>query len=201
MSRIAKVTIFGYADTKETDSLFVNARKTARELAQAGYTIVNGGGPGVMRAATLGAKEGQGKVIGVTFYPKDATNFEGRDPNNPIDEEIITNNYVERTIKLMELGDCYIIFQGGTGTLSEFAMAWGLARLYFGHHKPLVLFGRFWQTIMECLSQTMLLRPEEHQVYQVITTPEQAVQAVRNIEMILESHQHLPQTGENSFKL
>jgi len=52
-------------------------------------------------------------------------------------------NYVERTLKLLELGEIYVIFNGGTGTISEFGMAWGLARLYFGNHKPMVLFGQF----------------------------------------------------------
>ncbi|MCL4365896.1 LOG family protein, partial [Patescibacteria group bacterium] len=142
---IQYVAIFGYADASENDELFKNVREVTKELAQAGYTVVDGGGPGVMRAATIGAKEGGGKVIGVTLYSEEIPDFEGRDPKNLFDQEVKTTNYVERTLALMRTGQVYIIFNGGTGTISEFGMAWGLAKLYFGHHKPLILYGKFWE--------------------------------------------------------
>src|SRR3989344_5236448 len=121
---IENVAIFGYADTSNREHLFRDVFKVCKRLAESGYTVVDGGGPGVMLAASLGAKEGGGKVIGVTLYPKDMKNFEG-------------------TLTLMRHGQVYVIFNGGTGTISEFGMAWGLARLYFGHHKPLILYGKF----------------------------------------------------------
>ena len=105
-------------------------------------------------------------------------NFEGRDPRNEADKEIVMNNYLERTMKLLELGNAYLIFNGGTGTVSEFGMAWGLARLYFGHHKPLILFGGFWYPIMEAFATNIKIRPEELRVYKIVTTPRQAVEAL-----------------------
>ena len=124
-TKFKNITIFGYADAKEDDQVWKDAFATSKLLAENGYTIVNGGGPGVMKASTLGAKEGGGKVIGVSFYPKNAPNFEGRDLTNPIDEEIKTEHYLGRTLKLLGMGDVYVTFKGGTGTISGFGMAWG----------------------------------------------------------------------------
>ena len=173
-----RVTIFGFSEAKPEEKLYQDAFQSAKLLAEEGFVIVNGAGPGVMRAASEGAKIAGGKTIGVTFEPRGMTNFEGRDPKNPLDEEIVLPNYVERTLKLLELGDVYLIFNGGTGTISEFGMAWGLARLYFGHHKPLVLFGSWWHAIIEAFGRHMLLRGEELRVYRIVTTPREAVKEI-----------------------
>lgn len=177
--KISKVAIFGFAEAKEHERVFRQAYAVSKLLAQNGYTIVNGGGPGVMKAATLGAKAANGKVIGVTFYPEDAPYFEGRDKDNPVDEEVKTTNYLERTLKLLDLADTYVIFKGGTGTISEFGMAWGLARLYFGHHKPFILYGGFWYPIMEKIAKNMFIRGEELKVYTIVETPAQVLEAIK----------------------
>lgn len=175
----------GYADAKSTDRDYEAAFAAAKILAKNGYTIVDGGGPGIMRAATEGAHDGGGKVIGVTYYPTEKDHpafFEGRDAQNLFDQEFKTNTYVERTLKLLDEADVYLIFNGGTGTISEFGMAWGLARLHFGHHKPLILFGNFWHEIIEVLGKNMRLRPEELRVYHIVTTPEEVLIKIRALE-------------------
>ena len=182
MKKMKKVTIFGFSEARPEEKLYKDAFATAKLLAEEGFVVVNGAGPGVMRAASEGAKAGGGKVIGVTFNPRGMTNFEGRDKENPVDEEIILPNYVERTLKLLELGDIYVVFNGGTGTISEFGMAWGLARLYFGHHKPLILFGKWWEEIIAAFARNMRLRQEELEVYKIVATPKEACQTV--VEMI-----------------
>jgi len=182
MPKIRNVAIFGFADAHEDRKVFKDAFATAKLLAENGYTIVNGGGPGVMKAATLGAKEASGRVLGVTFYPKDAPYFEGRDKSNPIDQEIKTRNYLERTLKLLDIGDICVIFKGGTGTVSEFGMAWGLARLYFGHHKPFILFGSFWHEILEAIAKNMYIRGEEIKVYRIVDTPEEVLEEIKKLE-------------------
>ncbi len=179
---ISKVGFLGFADAKNEDADYVAAFEAAKILAQNGYTIVDGGGPGIMRAATEGAHVGGGKAIGVTFYPTEANFpdfFEGRDALNHFDEEIKTNTYVERTLKLLEEADVYLVFNGGTGTISEFGMAWGLARLHFGHHKPLILYGSFWHEIIEVIGKNMRLRPEELKVYHIVTTPEEVLLKIK----------------------
>ncbi len=179
---IQNVAIFGFADAKPEDELYQDAYQVAYELASVGYTVVDGGGSGVMQAASKGAKAGGGKVIGVTLYPKDAKHFEGRDPDNPIDVEVKTETYVERTLTLMKEGQVYVIFNGGSGTMSEFGMAWGLARIYFGHHKPLILYGDFWEEIMDVLKKNMMHRPEESKVYKIVNSPEDVLKAIIKFE-------------------
>ena len=198
---IRVVTCLGFADAHEDDPLFKEAYEVGKALATAGYTVANGGGPGVMRASTLGAKSVGGHVIGVTFYPKDVSIFEGRDKNNPIDEEITGANYLERTLKLLEVGQANVIFKGGTGTISEFGMAWGLARLYFGHHKPLILYGKFWENIMAAFLANMRMRPEEFQVYRVVTSPEEVVKALELFELTMQHEPHKYSSAEKAFEL
>lgn len=180
--KIRQISYFGFADAKPGDPLFKEAYECSKYLTSKGYVAINGGGPGTMRAVSEGAKDAKGTAIGVTFYPKDVANFEGRDKNNPFDIEIKSRNYLERTLKLLEMGDAYVIFKGGTGTISEFGMAWGLARLYFGHHKPLVLYGKFWNNIIKVFTENMRIRPEELEVYRVASTPEDAYRAIQIFE-------------------
>jgi hypothetical protein len=178
---IKYVTFFGSSEVEAGDLAYDSAFKTAKLLAQFGYEIINGGGPGVMKASSEGARQGGGLSVGITFNPKDMTHFEGRDPHNLVDKEIMCDNYVERTVKLLEAGDIYVFFNGGTGTISEFGMAWGLARLYFGHHKPLILFGDYWHEILEAFGKNMLIRPEELKVYRIVTTPEEVLSEIRQL--------------------
>ena len=187
---IQNVTFLGYADAKETDDPFKAAYEVARLCAQKGYTVVNGGGPGVMKASTMGAKSAGGKAIGVTFFPKDIPVFEGRDETNKVDHLIVVENYVERTLKLLELGHIYVIFNGGTGTISEFGMAWGLARLYFGHHKPLVLYGDFWQEIIFAFTKGMYIRAEERNVFKIVNKPQDALDAILEFDKKMASANH-----------
>jgi hypothetical protein len=200
MSKIQKISYFGFADAAPNDPLYQEAFECAKFLTSKGYEAINGGGPGTMKAVSEGAKASGGKAIGVTFYPKDITNFEGRDKTNPIDEEIETGNYLERTLKLLELGDAYVIFRGGTGTISEFGMAWGLARLYFGHHKPLILYGNFWENIIKNFIDNMRIRPEDLKVYKVVNSPQEAYEAIVNFESALleQNHSH---GDEKAFQL
>ncbi|MEK7090917.1 MAG: LOG family protein [Patescibacteria group bacterium] len=197
---IKTVSCLGFADCRSGDQLYTDAQLVGEALAKAGYVVANGGGPGVMRATTEGAKMAGGHVIGVTFYPKDVANFEGRDENNKFDEEIRTDNYLERTLKLLDVGQAYVIFQGGTGTISEFGMAWGLARLYFGHHKPLVLYGKFWEKIMATFLANMRMRPEEFQVYRVVTSPDEVVKTLELFDLMLGHGNHVFNPPEKSFQ-
>ncbi|MFH1863907.1 MAG: LOG family protein [bacterium] len=198
--KIRQISYFGFADAKPEDPLYKEAFEVSKYLTSKGFVAINGGGPGTMRAVSEGAKAAKGTAIGVTFYPKDITNFEGRDPNNPMDMEIKTSNYLERTLKLLELGDAYVIFRGGTGTISEFGMAWGLARLYFGHHKPLILYGDFWNGIIKGFVDNMRIREDDLKVYRVVDTPEDAYRAIESFEEAL-TEQNNTHKAEKAFQL
>ena len=198
--KIKQISYFGFADAKPEDPLYKEAFAVSKYLTSKGFVAINGGGPGTMRAVSEGAKAAKGTAIGVTFYPKDITNFEGRDPNNPMDMEIKTPNYLERTLKLLELGDAYVIFRGGTGTISEFGMAWGLARLYFGHHKPLVLYGDFWNEVVKAFVDNMRIREDDLKVYKVVDSPEDAYKAIEVFEDALKK-QNNTHKEEKAFQL
>ncbi|MDQ3239354.1 MAG: hypothetical protein M3P33_02410, partial [bacterium] len=83
--KVERVAFFGFADSLRNDEEYKFAYKTAKLCALEGYTVVDGGGPGVMEASSRGAKDGNGKTIGVTFYPKNALNFEGKSTTNVLD--------------------------------------------------------------------------------------------------------------------
>ncbi len=177
------VTVFGWSESRPGDAIYEAAREVACLSARDGLTVVSGGFGGEMEAAARGAKEGGGKTIGVTFYPMLATKFEaGTGASSYLDQEIKTDTYLERTVKLIALGDVFICFNGGTGTISEWAMAWGLARIYYDHHKPLVLFGDFWKDVVDVIERNMHIRPEEKRVYRIVDSPGEALQALRDFD-------------------
>ena len=193
---IEQIAIFGSAHSGDDSELSKEVFKVSKLLAETGYIVVDGGGPGVMRAATNGAKSVGGQVIGIVLEEDPNMHYEGRDPENKFDIEIRAKNYVERTLSLMREGQMYVIFKGGTGTISEFGMAWGLAKLYFGHHKPLILYGKFWEKIIEVFKENMILTPEELEVYKIVDSPEGALKAILEFEEELElgKHQHIKTT-------
>lgn len=176
--RIKNIAIFGGAEAKPESVLFKTVFAVSRTLAEKGYTIVNGGGPGVMLAATQGAEAGNGDTLSVTFNPKDAPGFEGRYVKNQVDREIKTHNYIERMFTLMEKADCYIIFKGGTGTISEFGTAWCLARLYYGHHKPFILYGKFWKEIITAFEKNMMMRKNDEKVFEIVNSQKGVLDAI-----------------------
>jgi uncharacterized protein (TIGR00725 family) len=177
------VTVFGWSESRPGDAVYEAARDAAQLLARCGLTVVSGGFGGEMEAAARGAREGGGKTIGVTFYPTLATRFEaGAGASSYLDREIKTETYLERTLKLIALGDAFLCFNGGTGTISEWGMAWGLARIYYGHHKPLVMFGDFWKDIVGAVERNMHIRPEEEKVYRIVDSPAGAVGALRDFD-------------------
>ena len=182
MSLIKNIAFFGFAEAKPEDKLYQQAFKVAQLLAKQGYVIINGGGPGIMDASTQGAESVKGETIAITFYPQSAPGFEGSYPKNITDKEIKTGNYVERMFKLLEHGDLYIIFKGGTGTLSEFATAWCLARLYYGFHKSFILFGDFWQEIIKILKKNLFIREDDMNVFKIATEPEQVSILIKEFE-------------------
>lgn len=179
---IKKVAIFGDGAAKETDQHYKEAYETAKLLAENGYMIINGGGPGVMLAATLGAKAGGGKVEVVVVNPKiKLGNFEGESEENTsrADVRYETENYDERVAKLAEVADAFVVFKGGTGTLSELGMVWSKAKFDYGHHEPIILFGKFWQEIMGVIEKDLGLEETEKEVIKVVERPEEVLELLK----------------------
>lgn len=186
-AKIERVAFFGSADVDSEHPLYREVFAVARHLAYHGKIIVNGGGPGVMAAATEGAIAGGGQTVAVTFYPQDMPEFEGRFYKNIVDKEIKTANYIERMFGLMDESDAFICFQGGTGTLSEWATAWLLAHLYYGNHKPLILYGEFWHDLMDVVIDQFFISEKEQKVYKIVKNQEELIEALADFEIELKA--------------
>lgn len=189
-SVIKNIAFFGDASVAPSDPLYRDAFEIAQLVAHEGFTIVNGGGPGVMSASTQGAEAIKGETLSVTFYPKDAPGFEGRYLGNVTDQEIKTTNYIERMFKLIEHADMFIIFKGGSGTISEFGTAWVLAKLYYGHHKPFILYGRFWEEIIDCLKKNMNIDRQEYSVFEIVSRHQDVLPTIRRFQRRLKQVNH-----------
>lgn len=179
---IKNIAFFGDADISETDETYKCVFDLAEILAKEGYVIVDGGGPGVMQAATSGAQKGGGKTITVTFDPVNAPGYEGRYLKNIPDQEVVTTNYIDRMFKLMEYGDLFLFFKGGSGTISEFGTAWVLAKLYYGHHKPFILCGNYWAEIIDVFRKNMNIDSKELSVFEIVNSKEEVLPAIKKFE-------------------
>jgi hypothetical protein len=176
------IAFLGGADFEPGDQTYTDAYITAKRMAELGLTIYNGGGPGVMRASTEGAKSVGGRVVGVTYHTKDPhTHYEGRDPLNHFDEEIVVSDYFDRTKRLLILSDIHIIFRGGTGTISEFGMTWASSRIHTGEERPIILFGGFWRNLITSIRKYMYMRPGEFRLYKIVETADEASHEVERL--------------------
>jgi len=187
---IKNIAFFGDANISETDETYVEAFDVAEALAKKGYVTIDGGGPGVMEAATSGARKGGGKTVAITFDPVGAVGYEGRYLKNVTDTEVVTTNYIERMFKLLEYGDVFIIFKGGSGTVSEFGTAWVLAKLYFGHHKPIILYGRFWAEVLDVFRKNMNIDSTEMSVFEICSTKDEVLAAIDRFENKITQRDH-----------
>lgn len=187
---IKNIAFFGDANISETDETYIQAFDVAEALGKRGYVIIDGGGPGVMEAATSGAKKGGGKTVSITFDPVGAVGYEGRYIKNVTDTEVVTTNYIDRMFKLLEYGDIFIIFKGGSGTVSEFGTAWVLAKLYYGHHKPIILYGDFWAEILDVFRKNMNIDSTEMSVFEICNSREEVLAAIDRFEAKIIQRDH-----------
>ena len=182
--KIKRVSFFGDADAKKTDQHYIDAFNTARLLAENGYIIVNGGGPGVMLASTLGAKSVNGKVEVVIIDEKINMGkyYEGSEINNKgnVDQVYRTKSIQERTEKIVDLADANIVFKGGTGTMAELALVWEKAKFEYGKHEPLIFFGDCWEKTIEVLVENLDFDKIERKVYAFAESPEEVLKIIKN---------------------
>jgi uncharacterized protein (TIGR00730 family) len=142
------VTIFGTSKARSGDAVFEMAFELGSVLAEAGYTIVNGGYGGTMLASAKGAALAGGKTIGVT-----CSAFGQRSANEHISREILTATLDERLETLIQLGKGYVVLPGSTGTLLELAKVWELQNKGFlSPPKPIILLGEFWKPLVNLIT-------------------------------------------------
>lgn len=190
--KIKSVAIFGSADLEQSDSVCVAASEAARRLAERGYTIVNGGGPGVMRAATAGAESAGGDTLTVTYAPQNAPHFEGTASDNRADRTMQAKTYVERIGLLIAKADAFIVFKGGTGTISEWGLIWLLAHIYYGQHKPFILYGDFWFEVVGMVQKHFLIEDVEMKVFRIVNSADEMLVALDELQAAKQELQDNP---------
>lgn len=182
---IKRVAFFGDAEANETDIHYKLAYETAELLAKNGYIIVNGGGPGVMLASTLGAAAAGGEIeVAIIDERVDmGANYEGSGNDNKSKATIIyrNQNIQDRTEKLVDISDAFIIFKGGTGTMAELALVWEKAKFAYGSHKPLIFVGAFWREILELMVKDLGFDKIEKKVYEVVNSPDEVLETLRRV--------------------
>ncbi len=181
--KFKKIAFLGGAAWTEDDQTYKDSYEVAKLLAEHGYDIVNGGGPGVMRAATKGAKDGGGKTLIITYHPnKPKRHYEGVDLQNNADSEIYTLDYFDRTKLLLQNTDVHIVFKGSLGTLSEFGMSWISSWIHEPDNKPIILFGDFWNEILEVFAKNLKIIGNERDLVKVLNTPEEVLKYLTKLE-------------------
>jgi uncharacterized protein (TIGR00730 family) len=139
-----------------------NVVKLGKLLAEKGFEVVSGGFGGTMEDISKGAKEADGKTIGVTYSRletllPDSMPAYRREPNKYIDREIRTKNIFERISAMMEVSDAFIVLPGGTGTLLELAACLEHINKGLMPPKPIIALGNFWKKSLETLANEAVL--------------------------------------------
>ena len=183
--KVTKIAFLGGAAWKEGDQIYADTYEIARLLAQEGYEIVNGGGPGVMRASTMGGRMGGGKTLAITYHPnKPKRHYEGTDPLNRPDEEIVTLDYFDRTKVMLQNTDLHIVFNGSLGTLSELGMTWISSWIHEPNRKPIIMYGEFWKEVITTLKKYMLITDEETSMITICNSPQEVLNYIKTLEEI-----------------
>jgi uncharacterized protein (TIGR00730 family) len=172
------VSIFGSARTGPDDPQYQAAQETARLLAEAGFAIITGAGPGIMEAANKGAREGNGRSIGCNIELP----FE--QGSNPYVDTVIEFRYFFiRKLMFVKYSSAFIIFPGGFGTLDEAFEALTLIQTGKIYEFPVILFGRhYWAGLLRWLRSRALVEkkisPGDLDLIIVTDDPREAATAV-----------------------
>ncbi len=152
------IGVYGSASTLPGTPDYVEALALGRALAEGGFTVMTGGYGGAMGAASQGATESGGHVIGVTVgLFKDR----GLVPNTFLSEEVHLPTLAERLNYLIVKPDAYVALRGGVGTLSEIALAWSLMQVGEVPPRPIIAVGRAWKEILPPLATLGVMNPRE----------------------------------------
>jgi uncharacterized protein (TIGR00730 family) len=168
------VAVFGSSTVRESDAGWDEARRLGGALARHGLATMTGGYGGAMAAASHGAHEAGGHVIGVTVDL-----FEARGPvNRWVRERVHTPDLFERLRHLVHAADGYVVVAGSIGTLTELFLVWTMVSVSGREPAPIVLMGPQWHGWLELHRAPGFVPERLHPLVQVADTPEQAAEAV-----------------------
>jgi uncharacterized protein (TIGR00730 family) len=172
------VTIFGSARITAGHPDYLAAVETGRAFAREGFAVVTGGGPGIMEAANLGAREGGGLSVGFNIeLPHE------QDSNPYLDISLTFHHFYARKTMFVKAAEGFVVFPGGFGTLDELYEALTLIQTGKIVHFPVVLFRRsHWEGALSWTRERLLgeglVSDADLELLSVTDDPEEAVRAV-----------------------
>jgi uncharacterized protein (TIGR00730 family) len=181
LARVTRgVSVFGSARIKPETPYYEAAVETGRLLARAGFSVITGGGPGIMEAANKGAYEAGGVSIGCNIELP----FE-QGANPYLTTSITFNYFFVRKVMFVKYAVAFVIFPGGFGTMDELFEALTLIQTKKIRNFPIILFGgAYWQRLLEWVGETMLpagiIAPGDLKLLFMTDSPEEAVQTIIN---------------------
>ncbi len=145
------VTIFGGAKCKEDSPEYQSAKEMGRRLAEAGFTICTGGYLGIMEAASRGAREAGGRVLGIVM------NQFKHEPNRFLTDKVATDHFYDRLQGLITRSVGFVAFRGGMGTVTEISLVWNKLTTGVIGERPLVLVGDCWKPVVDAWQQHLVV--------------------------------------------
>jgi len=185
------VSVFGSARTLPDDPEYRAAQETGALLAKGGYSVITGGGPGIMEAANRGAFEAGGTSVGCNIeLPHEQKS------NEYLTVSLKFKYFFVRKMMFVKYSDAFIIFPGGFGTMDELFEALTLIQTRKIHNFPVVLFGsKYWQGMLDWLRGPMLdenkIVEEDFRRLHVTDSPSEVIEIVKTYEPSQELISHL----------
>jgi hypothetical protein len=173
------VTIFGSARVKSDDIYYQKTENLTRLLVQNGFSVITGGGGGIMEAANKGAGEAGGKSVGMNIQLP----FEQK-PNPYANIHLHYKYFFIRKVMFVKYAIAYVILPGGFGTMDELFEALTLIQTKRIKSFPLILMGsEYWQGLLDWLKKTMLREDKilagDLDLIQVVDEPEEVVKLIK----------------------
>ncbi|HRN41949.1 MAG TPA: TIGR00730 family Rossman fold protein [Vicingus sp.] len=174
------VSIFGSARTQPDNKYYQIGQEIAYKLAQKGYGIITGGGPGIMEAANKGAFDANGKSVGLNI---DLPFEQQSNPYIDPDKLINFDYFFVRKVMFVKYAQGFIVLPGGFGTLDELFEAITLVQTHKVGRFPIVLVGKsFWGGLLEWIKSTLLeeknISPKDIELFAIVDTAEEAVKVI-----------------------
>jgi uncharacterized protein (TIGR00730 family) len=172
------VSIFGSARTAHDHPYYKLTEEIARLLSDAGFSVISGGGPGVMEAANKGAFYGKSPSVGLNIQ---LPHEQHTNPYQNISQTF--QHFFTRKVMFVKFANAYVVMPGGFGTLDELMEALTLVQTGKTRRMPIILVGsKFWGGMVEWFKTSLLeekmIGPEDMNLIQVIDEPEQIVSAI-----------------------
>jgi len=166
------VTIFGGSKCDRSCTEYEQAHRVGELLAEGGYTICTGGYLGVMEAASRGAREKGGRVLGIVMNQFKA------EPNRFLTDKVATPHFYERLQRLITRSVGFVALRGGMGTVTEVSLVWNKIQTRVIEPRPLVLLGDCWPPLVEAWCKHLAVSEQDVSYLDFAETPEQAVQII-----------------------